>query len=414
MSTQPHIAIVGAGHAGGRVAQHLRTLGCDTRITLIGDEPYAPYERPALSKELLRGEKTPGDLALGPASFWSEPGEVDRVYGYVRRLDPAARTLTLDDGAILGFEQLVIATGGTPRRLPVPGMSLDGVVCLRTIDDCLAMRARLGDARHIAIIGAGVIGMEAAASAASLGIGVTVLEAGARVLARCVPALVSEWLAGVHRVNGVHIETNIGVHAIERRTGAQALTVCAAHADGARFEVEVDLVLVAIGIDCTPAFVKDAGIPFDDGLLVGSDCRSEAAPWCYAAGDVARTWSPLYGRHVRQETWRNAENQARAVAEFIAGRDFPYVEVPWMWTDQFGHHVQVVGLPGADDELFVRGSLDGGPVTIVFTRGGRVAGGVLIDHGRERRYLEALVTRAAVVAPQRLADPAISLKELAQ
>ncbi|WP_455288373.1 NAD(P)/FAD-dependent oxidoreductase [Cupriavidus necator] len=410
MNTPEHIVIVGAGHAGGRVAQHLRALGYDQRLTLVGEEPHAPYERPALSKELLKGERSAAELVLGPSDFWMDGRAVEHVRGRASALDAGAKLLTLDDGSAIGFDRLVVATGGRARTLNIPGADLPGVVTLRTIDDSLALRETLMPGRRVAIVGAGVIGMEVAASARALGADVTVLEAGQRILARCLPPAASEWLHALHTANGTCIETGVQVSRIER--DGTALRVHVAR-DGETWALAADIVLAAVGIDSGVDFLQGTGIANEHGVPVGADCRSPVEPWCFAAGDVALTYSPLYQRAVRQETWRNAENQAQAVAGFILGRTEPYVEVPWMWTDQLGHNIQVVGHPGDADEIIVRHGVSGDPATMLLLRGEQVVGGVLINNGRDRKHLEALVRQGTRVERSRLADTAVPLKALA-
>lgn len=410
MSTPRHIVIVGAGHAGGRVAQHLRALGYGQRLTLVGEEAHAPYERPALSKELLKGERTAAELVLGPVSFWADGTSVEHVRARARTLDAEARLLTLDDERRIHFDQLVVATGGRARKLNIPGANLPGVVTLRTVDDSLALRETLRPGRRVVIVGAGVIGMEVAASARELGADVTVLEAGRRIVARCLPAAASEWLHGLHTANGTRIETSVQIRQIER--DGTALRVDAAR-DGRAWSVAADVVLVAVGIDNSVSFLEGTGIASEHGVPVDADCRSPVAPWCFAAGDVALTYSPLYQRAVRQETWRNAENQAQAVAGFLLGRIEPYVEIPWMWTDQLGHNIQVVGQPCDADEIIVRHGVSGDPATMLLVRGEHVVGGVLIDNGRERKHLEALVRSGTPIKRSRLAGSAIGLRVLA-
>ncbi|MGU7768636.1 NAD(P)/FAD-dependent oxidoreductase [Burkholderia sp. MR1-5-21] len=411
------VVVVGAGHAGGRVAQHLHALGHTGPITLIGEEPHAPYERPALSKELVTGHKHAQELTLGPSEFWapraSAASNVQRLVARVSAVDRDERRLVLDDGHHVAFDRLVVATGGTPRRPPIDGADLPGVRVLRTLDDALRLKADLELARSIVIVGAGVIGMEVAASAAALGVHATVLEAGDRVMARCVPPAIGGWLAATHRAHGVTIHTGAAVRAIAARgTGAAGFRVDFADAGGAR-HVDADRVLLAAGIDFSAPFLDGTGIATAAGIPVDAGCRSPLADWCYAAGDVALTESRRYGRALRQETWRNAENQARAVAEFIHGRSEPYDEIPWMWTDQFGRNIQVVGLPGADDVSVVRGDAAfDGPATVVHLRDGIVTGAVMLDRGRDRRALEALLGMDVRDRVGALADASVPLKEL--
>ena len=410
--TAPVVAIVGAGHAGGRVAQQLCEKGFAGRILLIGEEPHLPYERPALSKELLLGTRSVDDILLAPADYWAGAVQVERIHARVLELDAQARELLLSNGQSVTFEQLVIATGGAPRRLRVPGGDLPGLHYLRTIDDCARLRDALGRARSLAIIGAGVIGMEAAASARRIGLDVTVIEAGARIMARCVPAPVSEWLAQEHRKQGVTLLMNASLESIALDADGR-YRIAVRDGDDAPRQLSADAVLVAVGIECETGFADQAGVLVDNGVVVDQYCRSLNTPWCYAVGDVACTYVPELNRHVRQETWRNAENQAVAVAEFILGRTEPFRETPWMWTDQYDHNIQVVGAPHPDDEILARGEIDTGKATLLHLRDGRVVGGVMLNQGRDRKPLEILAEGSARIDRARLADAAVPLKQVA-
>jgi len=446
-----HIVVVGAGHAGGRVVQHLATLGFAGRITLVGDERHLPYERPALSKEWLTCEQEPwsedasaaamsasvpaSTLVLAPGAFWEasalRDARIERLHDRAVALDAVQRVLTLASGAQLSFDLLVVATGGAPLDGAIPGARLPGVHLLRTIDDSVALRRALRGSRGLAIIGAGVIGMEVASSASELGVPVTVLEAGPRVLARCLPPVMSEWLLREHRARGVRVELGVAVEEIATadeeaggagQPGRYVVRCRKVNADGvnsagsadAAFDVVADTILIAIGVDCTPAFLDGTGLAGRQGVDVDATCRSPRAPWLYAVGDVAHVLggaSPSHG--LRQETWRNAENQALAVARSIVGEPQPYCETPWMWTDQLGYNIQVVGQPGPRDEVVMRGEPGAGPFAAFSVRDGRVLAGVLVNAGRERRFLEKLVERGLLVDLARLADARTPLRELA-
>ncbi|WP_233857508.1 NAD(P)/FAD-dependent oxidoreductase [Paraburkholderia sp. HD33-4] len=427
-----HVVVVGSGHAGGRVVQHLVALGFAGRITLIGDERHPPYERPALSKEWLTSDTEPAlaasPVVLGPAAFW-EPSalrdaRVERVYERAVALDATQRVLKLASGAQVSFDRLVVATGGAPRDGAIPGAERPGVHLLRTVDDSLALRRALRESRSLAIVGAGVIGMEVASSALELGVPVTVLEAGERVLARCLPPVMSEWLLREHRARGVRVELGVAVEAIgepqeKSSGGARYVVRCQPLvADPTRsnevFEVAADTILIAIGVDCAPAFLAGTGLAGRHGVDVDETCRSPHAPWLYAVGDVAHVLDRACERGgLRQETWRNAENQSLAVAQALLGRAQPYRETPWMWTDQLGNNIQVVGQPDSRDEVVLRGEPGAGACAALSVRDGRVVAGVLVNAGRERRFLEKLVASAMPVDLARLADPRTSLKELA-
>jgi 3-phenylpropionate/trans-cinnamate dioxygenase ferredoxin reductase component len=418
--SSPHVAIVGAGHAGGRVAQHLKALGHAGRVTLIGDEPHAPYERPALSKELLLGTKTQDSLVLTSSDYWTlesltQTG-IERVRASAQKLDVDLRRLHLDNGASVDFDLLVVATGGLARRPRFLTRPIEGVHVLRTLDDCLALRSSLEGCRKLAIVGAGVIGMEVASTAISLGVPVTVLEAGEGIMGRCLPPLVAGWLAQEHAGKGVDLRTRINVTDIvrvgEAHRSALALRIDALQ-DGVPVSIDADCVLIAIGVDCNPAFLHGTGLSDERGVRVDTFCRSPFAPWLYAAGDAACTLDSASRRHVRQETWRNAENQARAVAEIVTGRTEPYTEIQWMWTDQLGHAIQVTGVHEPGDEIVVRGSLSSADATVISLRDGCVTAGVTVNQSRERRHLERLVSARKRIDAGRLADTSVPLKELA-
>ncbi|CDZ94109.1 NAD(P)/FAD-dependent oxidoreductase [Pseudomonas saudiphocaensis] len=405
------VLIVGAGHAGGRVAQHLIALDEHCQVILVGEEAYAPYERPALSKDVLLGKQSSDELTLGPVGFWSETTRLQRVVGRVVELDRIARSVTLSDGSQIAFDELVIATGGAARTLDIRGGDLPGLHVLRTIPDCHQLAEALQGAESIAIIGAGVIGMEVAASATQLGLKVTVLDVGDRVMRRCLPPDASAWLRQLHLDAGVSLESSVRPQAIAEVNGQYAIQ--AKREDGSKVQVWADQMLVAVGIECEVHFAQAAGIQCDNGIVVDEFCRSPSEPWCYAVGDVANTFSPFYGRHMRQETWRNAENQARAVALQITGKSEPYHEIPWMWSDQFGHNIQVVGTIEGFDQQVLRGNPAEHQATWLLLKEGRVVGGVMINQAKDRKPLEALINSRALIDRELLADSNLTLKKLA-
>jgi len=405
------VLIVGAGHAGGRVAQNLIALDEHCQVILVGEENYAPYERPALSKDVLLGKQSSDELTLGPVAFWSDTPRLQRVVGRVIELNRTGRSVTLCDGRRIDFEDLVIATGGAARTLNIPGGDLPGLHVLRTIPDCHQLADALKRAKSVAIIGGGVIGMEVAASATQLGVKATVLDVGDRVMRRCLPADASAWLRQLHLDAGVSLESSVRPQAIAKVNDQYALQ--AKREDGSIVQVWADQVLVAVGIECETHFAQAAGIECDNGILVDEFCRSPSEPWCYAVGDVANTFSPFYGRHLRQETWRNAENQARAVALQIIGQGESYHEIPWMWSDQFGHNIQVVGAIEDFDQQVLRGNPAEHQATWILLKEGRVVGGVMINQAKDRKPLEALINSRALIDSELLADSKVALKKLA-
>ena len=414
MSLVERVVVVGAGHAGGRVVQNLRELGFAGKVILIGDEIHAPYERPALSKELLLDSESGAEnITLGPKEFWDKSDSYERIIGRVKQLHSGAKQLTLEDGQEIEFDILVLATGGQPRKLAVPGIELPQVYTLRTIDDSLAIKEALSVSRHLVVVGAGVIGMEVAASARVRGVQVTVLEYGDRILARCLPEQASKWLRELHEDKGVSIRTGVSVQAIEQQTDAAELCVLAFDELGETHFFKADLVLMAVGIDCDLDYLDGSGLEINNGIVVDAFCRSTSMPWVYAVGDVANTPNELLGCSLRLETWRNAENQARAVAEFICDeRSDPYVEVPWMWTDQYEHNIQVIGIPNAQNQIVMRGDFYDGSGSLIWIRDEVVVGGVLLNNARERRPLEELVKRGARIDLTILQDSGCQLRTL--
>ena len=408
MLTGPGVVIIGGGHAGGRVAQHLRSLGFDRPITVVSSEPRYPYERPALSKEMLIGTKAPEDVALQPREAWSDTEFMLNVE--VTSVDFVRRQVALTSGRSIEFEELVVASGGSPRRLPFPVHPDPRVVTMRTLDDSLSLKQRLETARRIVVVGGGVIGLEVAAAARTLGVEVTVLEASDRLAARIGPPILSAWLLQLHQQHGVEVVLNAFVNSITGE-GSQAV-VSGQAGDGRVFSFEADIVLVAVGIDPAVRFLEGSGIATNNGIAVDAFCRLAHDRNCYAVGDVANTFNPLYGRHVRLETWRNAENQGRAVAEFICGRTEPFLEVPWMWTEQYARNVQVIGLWESTAEVVERGDFGEPGSACVWSRGGTVVGGVLIESGRDRRVIEKLVSERTQINPSKFLDLSQPLRKL--
>lgn len=397
------VLIVGAGQAGGRAAQQLAAQGFAGRIILVGDEVHLPYERPPLSKAVLKGAAGEESLYLNPAPDWQKDGLEVVLGDAVVGIDHAARMATLASGRRLAYHSLILATGGAARPLPLPGGEF--CVSLRTLDDSRKLREALERTRRIAVIGGGVIGMEVAATAAALGKSVCVIEAGAGVMARILPPPVSDWLAGLHRDAGVDLRIGAQVSGI-RRDGAGYVV------EGPGLSVPADIVLSAVGMVPNSGLVPDAARGRTGGILTDALGRVPGLDGVYACGDVAESWNALYGDHVRLETWRNADRQPRAIAQTICGQETAHVETPWMWTDQFERNIQVVGLwrPGA--ETVARGAVGSPGSSLYWLVGGVIAGGVLIDNGRDRRFLEKLVESRATPDPAKLADPAVPLKTL--
>lgn len=373
------IVVVGASLAGLRGAEALRRLGHAGRLLLVGEEPHRPYDRPPLSKELLRGEREPEQIALTRPEAFDALGLELRLGRRAVELDPAARRLTLDDGERLDFDGLLIATGARPRRLPGTP-ELVGIHLLRSLDDCLALRADLDAGPRVAVVGAGFIGAEVAASCRQRGLAVTLIEALPLPLANAVGREVGEVLAAVHRDHGVDLRLGVGVAGFE---GAQRIERLRLD-DGSR--VEADVVVVGIGVTPVTDWLESSGLALDDGVLCDERCAT-AVPGIVAAGDVARWPHAGFGETLRVEHWTNAVEQANAAAErLLRGAEAvpPFAPVPFVWSDQYDRKIQSAGRLRPDDEIrIVHGTPEQRRFVALHGRKGRLTGAVALNRVRE-------------------------------
>lgn len=402
----PHpqtILIIGAGQAGGQAARQLLAEGYQGRIIIAGAEAHAPYERPPLSKAVLKDPSAEAALPVATPEEWQDPRIDFRAADPVVALEGTVARLA--SGGDVSFDACLIATGGDARALPLPGADL--CRSLRTLDDARALRAELTPGRRLAIIGGGVIGCEVAATAAKLGCAVTLIEAGPRLMARILPPVLSDWLAARHRAAGVQVITDARPEAICQTDTGLAIT-------GQGAPIMADLVLSAVGMAPNAGLVPAGCRGPSGGILTDALGRVPGLPGVYALGDVAESWNALYDRPLRLETWRNADRQARAVARTICGSDTPHTETPWMWTDQLDRNVQVVGLWQEGAQVICRGPVGEAGSAVFWLVDGVLRGGALIDAGRDRRFLEKLLETAATPAPGDLENPAIPLKSLAK
>ena len=307
-----HVVIVGAGHAGGRAAEALRAAGHIGRITLIGTEKHPPYERPPLSKELLAGAIEHAKTYLNPEAFYAEKDIALRLGTTVSAIDRKGQRIELADGDTIPYDALLLTTGARARRLPLPGGDGPRVFYLRDIDDSIALRGKLTEGIRLAVIGAGFIGLEVAATARKRGAQVTVLELAPHPLARVAAPEIGQYLAALHRAKGVDLQTGVKVTAIED-TGEELRIVL----DGGT-PIIADCAAIGIGAQPNVELAQAAGIETRDGVIVDEFGRSSDLA-VFAAGDVTRHLNPLLGRHIRLEAWQNAQNQGIAIAKIIAG-----------------------------------------------------------------------------------------------
>ncbi len=398
-----HVVVVGAGQAGGRAIEALRGQGFAGAITLVGAEKHLPYERPSLSKEMLLDLGQERIVWVRPAA-WYDEHKVERRLGVaVTAIDRAARTVALADGSSLSYGALILATGTTPRQLPILHHSHPRVLTIRTIEDSQALRPCLVDGAHLVIIGAGFIGLEVAAAARAHGCAVTVLEAAPRAMARGVPERISELYAKLHRERGVDLRFHAGVIAIEGERPIVHLR------SGER--LQADAVVVGIGVIPNDELASAAGLAVDNGILVDAQGRSND-PAIYAAGDVAHHHNPLLGHSLRLESWQNAQNQAIAVAKTILGQDHVYAEVPWFWSDQYGINMQITGLTDPQATVVERGDLDGYAGVLFELVDGRVVCAVGLNAARDLRVAKQIIGTKLPVDSAALGNPAVKLTDI--
>jgi NADPH-dependent 2,4-dienoyl-CoA reductase/sulfur reductase-like enzyme len=335
------IVLVGGGLAAARTAEQLRRSEYTGRITIVSDEVHLPYDRPPLSKEVLRKEVD--DVALKPREWYDEKDIVLRLGSAVTGLDTAAQTVTLDDGTVLGYDELVIATGLVPRRIPA-FPDLEGIRVLRSFDESMALREHASAAHHAVVIGAGFIGCEVAASLRSMGVDVVLVEPQPTPLAAVLGEQIGELVARLHRDEGVDVRLGVGVAEVRGQGRVDTVVLT----DGT--ELTADLVVVGIGSKPATDWLEGSGIEVDNGVICDAAGRSNA-PNVWALGDVA-SWRDATGHQARVEHWSNVADQARVVVPAMLGQDVPTnVVVPYFWSDQYDIKIQCLGEPEATDTV---------------------------------------------------------------
>ena len=401
------IVMIGAGHGAGMAAANLRQYGFAGPITLIGEEPIPPYQRPPLSKAWLKGEADEDALTLKPESFYAEHGIDLRLGVRAEAIDRTAGRVRLSRGGDVAYDILVLATGARPRRLDIEGANLQGVRVLRSVADAEALKAELGPGRRLAVIGAGYIGLEVAASARALGAQAVVIERETRVLARVANATLSNFFQSYHEARGVRFELGAEITGFEGVSGR----VTGVRLGDGRL-VACDLVLVGVGATPNGQLAREAGLDCTVGVIVDEAARTSEAT-ILAIGDVTLRPMPLYNRLFRPESVPSALEQAKQAACAIAGRPPPPAEVPWNWSDQYDLKMQLAGLPFDVDEVLVRGDPANAHFAVFHLNQGMVQAVEAVNAPAEFMGGKQLIGSRRPVARERLADPSISMKEVA-
>jgi 3-phenylpropionate/trans-cinnamate dioxygenase ferredoxin reductase subunit len=398
------VVIVGAGQAGAQIAVSLRQLGFAGDITLLGDEPHLPYQRPPLSKGYLSGDMALERTWLRSEAYYAKHRIDLRCGTRAARVLRDERVVVCEDDRQLEYDVLVICTGTAARRLPVPGVDLPGVFYLRTLADSDAIKAALRPGARAVIIGGGYIGLEVAASLRKLGCAVVVLEALERVMNRVVAPPVSAFFAAEHARHGVEVVTGAAVRALEGDRRVERV-VCV---DGRTFSA--DLAVIGIGAVPNDELAKDAGLEVANGVVVDAFGRT-SDPAIFAAGDVTSHPNDLFDRRLRLESVHNAMEQAKAVARAIAGHAQPYADVPWFWSDQYDLKLQIAGVGDPDDGLIIRGEPESRTFSCLHVRAGRLVAIDCVNRGGDFLAAKKLIAAGAIPDRRRAADPAVLLAD---
>jgi len=402
------VVVIGGGQAAGWVVKTLRKDGYAGRLVMIAEESHPPYERPPLSKAVLAGEADIETVRLLTPDAYAELGVEAWQPERASAIERATHTVRTESGREIVYDKLVIATGGEARHLPATLARTRHVAYLRTLDDALALRARLQVSRSVLVIGGGWIGLEVAATARKLGVQVTVLEGASRLCARSVPGVISDFLFELHRTHGVDVRLGISLSTLSDHPD-DAERVRATLADGS--VIDADFAIAGIGLAPNTTLALAAGLEVDNGIVVDAYGRS-SDPDIYACGDVASHPNAWLQRRIRLESWANAQNQAIVAAHAVLGETTPYAEIPWFWSDQYDVNLQILGDIPADaapaTAPVVRGELSAhqasAQATLFFLAEERIRGVIAINAARDLKLARKWMNQGRTVDAASLRD----------
>jgi 3-phenylpropionate/trans-cinnamate dioxygenase ferredoxin reductase subunit len=407
VASSDQFVIAGASLAGGRAAEALRQEGFDGRIILVGAEPERPYERPPLSKDVLRGEAPSDKVYLRPPEYYAEQQIELRLNTRAERLLPAEKTILLAGGERLPYDKLLIATGASVRRLNIPGIDLPGIHYLRAIQEAAAIGAELRKAGRVVVVGAGFIGAEVAASARMVGCEVVVLEVLPVPLQRVLGDEVGRIYAEIHRERGVDLRLGEGIAAFRGAGRVEQVVTSSGVA------IDCDVAVVGVGVQPEVGWLADSGLALENGVVV-DEFAETSVPGIFAAGDVANWWHPVLGERLRVEHYENAQNQGIAAAKSMLGRREPYAPVPYFWSDQYDLTLQYVGHASGRDEVIFRGDVASRKFLAFYLREGKLRAALGINRLRDVRAAQRLIRDQVPVTPAQLIDEQVDLRQLAR
>jgi len=405
MTSDRTFVIVGASLAGAKAAETLRAEGFDERVVLIGAENERPYERPPLSKDYLRGEVDRETVYVHPEGYYAEHDIELRLGRTAVSLNTATRELALDDGERLRYDRLLLTIGAQPRRLSIPGGELDGVLYLRSVADCDALRDRLDRGGTVVVIGAGWIGAEVAASARQRGLEVAVIDPLAVPLERVLGAEVGTVYRDLHLDHGVRMLLGTSVEAFEGADAVERVRTI----DGRT--LECDFVVVGVGVQPRTGLAAQAGLAVDNGILVDQHLQT-GAPGVFAAGDAANTHHPFYGERIRVEHWANALHQGPVAARAMLGEPDVYDRLPYFFSDQYDLGMEYAGFASSWDRVVFRGDPATREFIAFWLAGDRVVAGMNANVWDVTDQIQRLIRQRIAVDDRRLADPDVPLEDL--
>jgi 3-phenylpropionate/trans-cinnamate dioxygenase ferredoxin reductase subunit len=405
MSDQEAFVIVGASLAGAKAAETLRAEGFEGRITLLGDEPVHPYERPPLSKDYLRGESGPDKAFVHEEAFYAEHDIDLRLSTTVETLDPQTKQILLDSGERLGFDAALLTTGARPRQLTVPGADLEGIHYLRTLADSDRLRSAIRSAGHVVVIGAGWIGSEVAASARQMGAEVAMVEVAELPLVRILGPELGAFYRDVHAEHGVELHLGVGISELRGKDRVEEVVL----ANGSA--LPADLVVAGVGVGPRVELAEAAGLTVDNGVITDQWLTTSAAG-VFAAGDVANAWHPVLGRRVRLEHWSSALHQGPTAALNMLGRRTAYERIPYFYSDQYDVGMEYSGLATDWDQVLFRGDPAGREFIAFWLKESRVLAGMNVNVWDVADTIAKLVATQRPVDQAKLADPDVDLSSL--
>jgi 3-phenylpropionate/trans-cinnamate dioxygenase ferredoxin reductase subunit len=408
MSSKPSFVIVGGGMAGAIATQTLREEGFDGRITLLAQEQNAPYERPPLSKDYLQGKAERDSIFVQPEPWYAEHAVELSLGSAVTSLDPASRTTTTANGSQLQYDKLLLATGSKPRRLDIPGADLDGVYYLRNVEDSDRLKIEFAQADRVVIIGAGWIGLETAAAARAAGLDVTLLVSGDLPLEHVLGPEAAAIFDELHRSHGVDLRYR--TTAVEL-TGRHGTVTGVTLSDGTR--IDADMIIVGVGVAPRTELAAAAGLKIDNGIVVDEHLRT-SDPDIFAAGDIAQTYNPRLGRHIRVEHWANARRQGAVAAKAMLDQDAVDVRPSYFFTDQYDLGMEYTGDigPAGYDQVIFRRHADSNQMIVFWLYEQRIQAGMSINIWDVADDIERLIKSGRPINADDLADPAVPLTSL--